>query len=160
VLDQLEGYMSSLNAIGAPGFHRMKSKIVLDKRLFGRPFFEVCDDFSASNHFETISVAKTIEGENTHEKSEEALGLLCGKLLAEANEWEKLPPWKMYLITDVLNAEGKVGCAIFWKLHHALADGMFVSSLINFKSHTLSFQQQPTTHTTTDHLPHTTCNKN
>lgn len=124
VIDQLSGYLDALTAKGDdPSFYRMKSRINLNKNSrFGRPFFERCTDFNIENHFEKHSVLEEISGENTPDASERAVGLMCGRLLAEGNDWN-LPPWKMYLLTDVLVKDGKKGAAIFWKLHHALADG-------------------------------------
>ncbi|KAI9002520.1 hypothetical protein DFJ74DRAFT_445363 [Hyaloraphidium curvatum] len=98
----------------------MTSKIVRNKTTFGRPYFEPCADFDLRNHFAEVPLV--VEGEQTPEAAELALGLLCGKLMAEGNDWDARPPWKMYHISGMILPGGKTGSAMFWKLHHALGE--------------------------------------
>lgn len=118
VIGQLKGYLENLDKTGEKSFARMKSRIVLNKSLFGRPYFELDPKFSVENHFEQHFLDST----ESAESSRTSLGLLCGDLLAQGNDWN-LPPWKMYLISNLQLPSGQKGCAMFWKLHHAMADG-------------------------------------
>ncbi|MBE2223165.1 MAG: wax ester/triacylglycerol synthase family O-acyltransferase [Anaerolineae bacterium] len=91
-------------------FDRFKQRIVQNRIPFTAPYWE--DDESFDIHAHVHRIALPMPGDQT------VLQEMVSDLMSTPLDFTK-PPWQMHIIENY----GE-GCAIFMRLHHAIADGM------------------------------------
>ncbi|KAI9024147.1 wax ester synthase-like acyl-CoA acyltransferase domain-containing protein [Hyaloraphidium curvatum] len=116
-----EVVLKTVGDYAVSGSSRMMSRVVLNKWMFGRPYYQRGADFDARNHFEIVQVPAP--------GGKAELELVAGQLQGRFLDFE-YPPWKAFYLDGV---DGGNGCAIYWMSHHCLADGQgFVRTLLGY----------------------------
>lgn len=91
-------------------FDRFKQRIIQNRIPLTSPYWEDDDDFDINAHVHRIALPAPGD--------QKALQDLVSDLMSTPLDFTK-PPWQMHIIENY----GE-GCAIFMRLHHAIADGM------------------------------------
>ena len=91
-------------------FDRFKQRIVQNRIPLTSPYWEDDDAFDINAHVHRIALPAPGD--------QNALQDLVSDLMSTPLDFTK-PPWQMHIIENY----GE-GCAIFMRLHHAIADGM------------------------------------
>jgi WS/DGAT/MGAT family acyltransferase len=91
-------------------FDRFKQRIIESKLPLAAPYWEDDADFDLNAHIHRIALPAPGDQKTLQE--------LVSDLMSTPLDFTK-PPWQMHLIENY----GE-GCAVFMRLHHAIADGM------------------------------------
>ncbi len=91
-------------------FNRFKQRIVQSRLPLAAPYWEDDDMFDVNAHVHRIALPAPGD--------QSALEELVSDLMSTPLDFSK-PPWQMHIIENY----GE-GCAVFMRLHHAIADGM------------------------------------
>ena len=91
-------------------FDRFKQRIVQNRIPLTAPYWEDDEDFDVNAHVHRIALPAPGD--------QKALQDLVSDLMSTPLDFTK-PPWQMHIIENYGD-----GCAIFMRLHHAIADGM------------------------------------
>ncbi|KAJ3339640.1 hypothetical protein HDU93_007967 [Gonapodya sp. JEL0774] len=92
-------------------------------RRFGRPYFEIDEEFDIERHFQVVKIAEPGD--------DRALQQACSKLISESWDYSR-PLWKAVYL-EGLREDGREKCALWWPAHHAAGDGQgFIRALLSY----------------------------